>query len=104
MRSKIRSEEYQKKRFKNFVYMWASVFLMVGVPLLFYGGVEYGYWHKPESRQLDLYMSAAWLVVLWTFIKTWGQFNKYQERDELLLQLEMETLSLDEDELQPQTA
>jgi hypothetical protein len=97
LRSKIRSEEYQRKRFMNSVYMWASLLLGIGVPLLFYGGIEYGFWHKPTTTSFELYSTISWLVVIWTFIRTNKQLDNFQKWEDQLLRLEMETPGLEEE-------
>jgi hypothetical protein len=96
MRSQIRSEEYRKKRFRNSVYMWACLFLLIGPPLLFYGAIEYNYIQEPESIPLKMYLGLVWLVVLLTFQRAYTQYLGYQKWDDQLLKLEMETPGLDE--------
>ena len=80
--SRQRAEEHLRRRKMKFWVFATALGLWVGVPVLWYGAIEFGWAHpirNPElSRALDLLGSVSLLVVLelysrWRGWNLWGK-------------------------------
>ncbi len=77
-RSRQRSIEHQRKRRNTYIVFAVALFFYVGVPILWYGAIEYGWVHAPETTEfkssLDKAKPILFLVVLYSTIR----FLEYQ--------------------------
>lgn len=72
---RIRSAEYQRQKRADLRIFWTSVFLFAGVPILWYGAVEFGLVHPIQTTDFKSAVrqggTVVLLVMLWYIPKAW---------------------------------
>lgn len=81
--SRIRSQEYQHRKKVDMTVFWTALFLYIGVPLLWYGAIEFG-WIRPIDN--PDFKSAVWragsvifLIILWYTSRVYHYFTDQEQ-------------------------
>ena len=81
-RSRLRAEEHQRRRRARLMLLVASLAIYVVVPLLWYGGIEFGVIHPIRTLEFKSAVSMASLVLLLVIFYFLPEFYFNRKKDE----------------------
>lgn len=77
----VRSVEYRRKRKRNAIILVIAIVLYVGIPLLWYGAIEFGYAHPIQTQEFKSALSLASLVVLLVLVGAYTKHYDYERQE-----------------------